>query len=275
MAIILQPIQQHVLSQAFLLLPFVEVMTVRYTTLTGRRVMHMHEGLQIIAGLEGRSRLGTASGEEMLVEKGSVLFIPVKLPHNWSIEVPARTVQILLSPVSATHYGELAELFELPPGRMTRIQVDPEELHSCAELIDRCHGGFIPGNSLELTGRLLLLLANLLAELHRSGRIGAIRDPVVNRALEYIEMHIREKISLRDIAQYSGLGVSRFSEVFRKNLGCPPMEFITRSKLKQAATMLKVTNLSVKELTEYFGFQSTSYFCHKFKELYHTTPKGR
>jgi AraC-like DNA-binding protein len=45
-------------------------------------------------------------------------------------------------------------------------------------------------------------------------------------------------------------------------------------RLKQAAKLLTSTEKTVAGVAEETGFESSAYFCRKFKELYGITPKA-
>lgn len=52
-----------------------------------------------------------------------------------------------------------------------------------------------------------------------------------------------------------------------------PSEFIKNYRLRQAAALLKSTNLTVSEIYYQTGFNNQSYFYREFKKLYHSSPK--
>ncbi|HPJ00729.1 MAG TPA: helix-turn-helix transcriptional regulator [Enterococcus sp.] len=70
------------------------------------------------------------------------------------------------------------------------------------------------------------------------------------------------------------MGVSR-SECFRcfkKFTNKKPMEYINEYRLFQASKLLKLTPLSIEEITKKCGFSTSSYFGKQFKEVYGVTP---
>lgn len=52
-----------------------------------------------------------------------------------------------------------------------------------------------------------------------------------------------------------------------------PAEFIRHLRLRQAATLLRTTSLTVSEIYYQTGFNNQSYFYREFKKAYHTSPK--
>jgi signal transduction histidine kinase/CheY-like chemotaxis protein/AraC-like DNA-binding protein len=89
---------------------------------------------------------------------------------------------------------------------------------------------------------------------------------------------ISENISNADLdaAQLEReLSLSRMS-LYRKLMALAnmtPAEFIKNYRLRQAATLLRSTNLTVSEIYYQTGFNNQSYFYREFKRLYHNSPK--
>jgi len=79
-----------------------------------------------------------------------------------------------------------------------------------------------------------------------------------------------------DAAQLeSGLSLSRMS-LYRKLMALTnmsPSEFIKNYRLRQAAVLLKSTNLTVSEIYYQTGFNNQSYFYREFKKLFQSSPK--
>ena len=97
--------------------------------------------------------------------------------------------------------------------------------------------------------------------------------------MEFIENHFFEKILVEDIAGAAGVSVRECTRCFSKVIGQPPIEYLNRLRIRQAAGMLVETDRSIGDISERCGFVSDSYFGKMFKELMGCTPssyrKGR
>lgn len=94
------------------------------------------------------------------------------------------------------------------------------------------------------------------------------------KMMEYIEMHLHEKIELSDIAEHVNLSRTYASAAFKEELGITISEFIKRERLLEAKRMLRETQLSSSEISEKLGFCSQSYFTKQFTEMEGVTPQN-
>ncbi|NIK59302.1 helix-turn-helix transcriptional regulator [Kribbella shirazensis] len=95
---------------------------------------------------------------------------------------------------------------------------------------------------------------------------------VVERSRQYVAEHLGETITVPMLSRAVGLSPARLHAQFRQELGLPPGEFILRSKIEHARTLLGETDLPVTEIAHSLGFASTQYFATAFKRLTRTTP---
>ena len=69
----------------------------------------------------------------------------------------------------------------------------------------------------------------------------------VRRAIGYIRSHIKEKISLSQLAQASALSSGRFSHLFREETGMTPLAYVQKERLETAKSMLLYTDYPLSE----------------------------
>jgi AraC-like DNA-binding protein/mannose-6-phosphate isomerase-like protein (cupin superfamily) len=90
--------------------------------------------------------------------------------------------------------------------------------------------------------------------------------------MQFIQEHFRENIHLEDIAAAVHIGKSTALQAFHQGIAQSPIEYLIRYRLKQAAILLTSTGKTIAAIAEETGFESSTYFCRKFKELYRMTP---
>lgn len=89
----------------------------------------------------------------------------------------------------------------------------------------------------------------------------------------YIERSYGSReLSVKLLAQMSGISEVYFRKEFRQHFGMTPLTFIRRVRLRNAKTLLKTGYYSVTETAEKCGFDSLSYFCSEFHRATGTTP---
>lgn|GEM_PF-129802 len=92
-------------------------------------------------------------------------------------------------------------------------------------------------------------------------------------AIEYINKHYTEDITLDFITQYAHMSQSNFCLVFKKETGNTFLEYINRLRSTLAHKMLTNTNESVGSIALATGFGSVLQMDRMFKRFYNKTPK--
>jgi len=93
----------------------------------------------------------------------------------------------------------------------------------------------------------------------------------MKKAVAYIELHFREKISLERLSALSGYHPTYFSELFRKLTGETYIERLTSLRVNYAKALL-ANGVSVSEACFESGFGSLSNFLSVFKDRCGMTP---
>jgi AraC-like DNA-binding protein len=96
-------------------------------------------------------------------------------------------------------------------------------------------------------------------------------EPRVRIVLEVLRRDPRA--ALDDLADAAGISASRLQHVFSFDQGVPLRLAARNALLTKAETLLKNTQLSVKEVQASVGFESASGFCRAFKRRYGLSPR--
>jgi AraC family transcriptional regulator len=83
-------------------------------------------------------------------------------------------------------------------------------------------------------------------------------------ALEYIEAHLCEDVSLDAIAAAANLSTFRFARGFRKATGQPPHQYVIGRRLERAKELLRTGEEEIGEVARRVGFASQSHFTAVF-----------
>lgn len=91
-------------------------------------------------------------------------------------------------------------------------------------------------------------------------------DTTITRAVRYIDEHLFEPLSVKQIASTVHLSPSHFSRLFRSTTGFSPHEYIMLHRIDEAKALLQSTNLSVKEIAFRVGYHSEVNFIIAFTD---------
>ena len=105
---------------------------------------------------------------------------------------------------------------------------------------------------------------------HLSGRT-AFSEPV-RTALDYLEAHYAEKISLSTVAAMLSFSPEHFSRMFVRETGMNFVTCLNNLRMKRAMELLEKTDKKIYEIAEEVGYSSVSYFSTAFKKSFGETP---
>ena len=91
--------------------------------------------------------------------------------------------------------------------------------------------------------------------------------------IDYIYNHLHCKITLKELAEAAGLSQSYLSKLFRKEMGTTVSQYISQKRVEAAENLLKYSDHSCVEISNYLCFNSESYFIQVFKSYTKMTPK--
>lgn len=123
--------------------------------------------------------------------------------------------------------------------------------------------------------QLLILLARkrMKVELKQTSMIDEQdNSEIVTKIKDYIEEHLCEKITNKDICDYVGYGKTYVSILFHEKSGFTLNEFINKRKIKKARELIRNSGMNITEISEYLSFDNPHYFCRVFKKLCGMTP---
>jgi len=92
-------------------------------------------------------------------------------------------------------------------------------------------------------------------------------------ALEYMQNHFQEKITLAQIAKAAHLSVSRLCHLFREQMQMTVVEYLTDIRLNRAKQLLLSTDRTCLQICYEAGFQNLSFFNRRFKKQTGLTPR--
>lgn len=96
----------------------------------------------------------------------------------------------------------------------------------------------------------------------------------VENARYYIIKHFNENIQLDDIANYVSVDKSYLIREFKKHFSTTPIDYLLQCRLNHAQNLIASTSLSITEISDMCGYNSTSFFSTQFKKKFGITPSA-
>jgi two-component system response regulator YesN len=94
----------------------------------------------------------------------------------------------------------------------------------------------------------------------------------LSKALNFIETHYGDSLTVEQIAKEIYLSPSRLSHIIKSELGITFGDYISKVRVERAKVLLKDRELPISEIALEVGFPDQSYFTKVFKKIERCTP---
>jgi two-component system, response regulator YesN len=98
-------------------------------------------------------------------------------------------------------------------------------------------------------------------------------SPIIQKAIQYIELHFDRPLSLHIIAEKINVHSSHLSRQFKKETKHTITEFIHKRRIKEAQFLIRQNQYSMTEIALMVGFENHNYFSTVFKKITSLTPR--
>ena len=102
--------------------------------------------------------------------------------------------------------------------------------------------------------------------------MGSSENQIIQRAQQYITSHVREKLTVPDIAAGIDVSASYLTALFNKHLQISPGEYLRRIKLQESKQMIREGNLNMTQIAAELQYSTIHHFSRQFKEKFGITP---
>lgn len=94
----------------------------------------------------------------------------------------------------------------------------------------------------------------------------------LRQALDYIQEHLGEEISLEAIAKHLQMSQYYFSHLFKQSMGVSPYQYVLQQRIERSKQLLKQSQLTVAEIALESGFASQTHLLKHFRKFTGMSP---
>ena len=94
----------------------------------------------------------------------------------------------------------------------------------------------------------------------------------VQKCVDYIEMHLDEKIRAADLAALVGYTEYYLTHKFKEETGLSVTDYAKFAKIERAKVLLKSTDQSIQDIAAALSFSTRNYFSRVFQDVTGQTP---
>jgi AraC-like DNA-binding protein/ligand-binding sensor protein len=189
--------------------------------------------------------------------------VPVRVGGN--VIAFLQTGQILLQQPDQLHFDEILRTLKLWNSPVDLKKVEAEWFNSPVHA----------SKQYEALIRLLDIFAHQLAACSNALILdhGPRERPDISKARTFITDHCGDEMSLTSVAYIANMSANYFSEKFVEATGMNFVEYVTRTRIEKACTLLQNPDLRISEIAFDVGFQSLSQFNRGFKQVSGQCPR--
>ena len=99
-------------------------------------------------------------------------------------------------------------------------------------------------------------------------------NDIVNVIIHFFNENLEHRLSLKEIAEFSGLSPSRLSSVFKERTGHSPLNYFNFMKIRRACELLDNTKMKLNQISLKLGIDDQYYFSRLFSKIMGVSPKS-
>ena len=94
----------------------------------------------------------------------------------------------------------------------------------------------------------------------------------VEQSISYMLQHLNQPLHVATLAAAVNVSPSHYSALFKRWMGCPPIDYFIHLRMQQACRLFDSTSLNVKEVAAALGYDDPFYFSRTFKAVNRVAP---
>ncbi len=230
------------------------------------RLEHRHDYRQVVFPEQGRLEL-TVEGRPGYVGGSQLAVVDAGITHTCWATTPARCLIVELRPDRE------------PPAESAEVGVPFRSLDARLATIAQALRGELSRGGLAdplIAESLGLYLSASLAS--PAGESSSSTSPtpaqrrLATQAREYVDAHFRDDFSIADVATAVCASPAHLQRCFRAGTGTTLVRYVHQARLRRAAGLLRVSGLTITEISLDVGFADPNYFARLFRREFGMPP---
>lgn len=182
--------------------------------------------------------------------------------------------KILKVPAADTDITNFRRLLQVNPGRGINRSDNPKVYEKGNYYLDYQHLNDTASDAVffETQGIILQLIARFMASGQQTHDAAAAIPSKILDSINYIQLHLAEKLSVAQLSKRVNLNEDHFSRLFLRFTSKRPAAYIYTKRIERAQYLSATTGYSFAEIAEKTGFETVTYFARVFKKVTTLTP---
>lgn len=242
--------------------------------------LHSHTFFELLCCQEGSNVEYLIGNERYRIQKGDILIIEPGVSHRpiFPSEMEPYHRDVLW--INADFRNELMSLFSDDCHNLKHVQMMRTAGTRWEHLPELFHKGVLESEKKQYGWELAVIgnTISILVQMVRAGQEGSAKPlraekrELLDQIMAYIEGHLGEKISLKEIAHHFYVSESTISHLFQEKMGVSFYRCVTQRRLIAAKTHIW-DGEPLDLVSQKVGFSDYSTFYRAFKREYGVSPR--
>lgn len=249
--------------------------------------LHRHGFTELVIVIDGTGE-HLFDDERFPIAASDVFVIDQDHAHGYDRTRALRIVNVLFqeryliaaAPTLQTMPGYQAFVHLEPMSRKNlgfagRLKLAPEAMTEVRDLVSRISyelktrsGGYV-----SMATALLVELLVSLCRAYTESDSETHRDLLdIGRVIGYIENNFRQDLPMEELTRLVAMSERSLLRKFRGASGTSPRQYHVRVRISHASRLLRTSNLSVTDIASEVGFDDSSYFSRRFRQIHGMSP---
>ena len=214
-------------------------------------------------------------GKRWTVNSNEYFILPAGAPHSYGADAESPwTIYWVHFKGTLAHYfvPSPCQPIELKPGIHSRIS---DRIEMFEEILSTLGLGYSRENLLYACSIFHHFLGTLkfLQQYRDAAFPNSSEVDVVTGSIHFMTENIEKRLTIKELAEYSGYSVSHFSSIFSKRTGHAPLAYFNQLKIQKACHLLDFTDIKVNQVCYKLGFDDPYYFSRLFTKIMGMSPR--
>lgn len=242
----------------------------RYTDT--KHSLHFHDCIEITLMEKGEG-IHVINGTEYYFPTYGFTVMDYRDCHAFFNLTPKNSLYNLMLSPSLVSAAQLEKLNQLTADKICFL--DKEAGKSISAHLDTLY--YLKKRGQPVAPSLIRNICDNLIELfltfyHQESVSDSSQKSEIQKSLEYINLHFKEKITLQNVADYASYNPTHFSKLFHKKMGITFNHYVSSLRINYAKRLLATTEHSISFICYECGFLSMSSFSRNFSDIVGSSP---
>ncbi len=205
-------------------------------------------------------------GKKITVSAGDMYILPLGDDHIYYAD-PINPWKKIWFNANGPLFDELCNAYDIN-GKYVFRSLDGYDLMK--KMLDVCDTKNVSAKEINSRAAMVLLEIIMLMADHESEVTGEDAE----KLRTYLDLHMNEKVSLAELADIIFKSESQTLRIFKKAFGMTPYDYLVKTRISLAKTLLRGSSLTIKDVAYRVGFNDEHHFSTIFKHKTGVTPSG-